>query len=32
MSWSYPKTDLETGFLNLDNQSFENIMTFVTFK
>ena len=25
VSWSSPKTDLVTGFLNLENQSFENV-------
>ena len=25
MSWNSPKTDLETNFLNLENQSFEYI-------
>ena len=24
-SWSFPKTDLVTSFLNLENRSFENI-------
>ena len=34
MSWSSPKTDLETNFVNLENQSFENLIFFsiVTFK
>ena len=25
VSWSSPKTDLETSFLNLENRSFENV-------
>ena len=25
VSWTSPKTDLETNFLNLENQSFENV-------
>ena len=25
LSWSFPKTDMETNFVNLENQSFENI-------
>ena len=25
VSWSSPKTELETNFLNLENQSFENV-------
>ena len=25
VSWSSPKTDLETNFLNLENQRFENV-------
>ena len=25
VSWSYPKTDLETYFLNLENRSFQNV-------
>ena len=25
VSWSSPKTDLETNFLNLENRSFENV-------
>ena len=26
VSWSSPKTDLETNFLNLENRSFENVI------
>ena len=25
VSWSFPKTDLETNFLNLQNRSFQNV-------
>ena len=31
MSWSSPKTDLVTNFLNPENQSFENV-SILTFK
>ena len=31
VSWSFPKTDLVTNFLNPENQSFENV-SIVTFK
>ena len=31
VSWSSPKTDLETNFLNPENRSFENV-ALVTFK
>ena len=34
VSWGSPKTDLDTNFVNLENQSFENLIFFsiVTFK
>ena len=40
VSWSSPKTDLETNFLNLENRNFENVsfsqhlskhLTFITY-
>ena len=32
MSWSFPKTDLETNFLNLENRNFVYFFSIETFK